>query len=476
MTDRIVLPEVPDEVNSILGGLLDKLKKKTSRNLLRTTYYDGKRAIRRVGTVIPPHYYRLGIVLGWAAKSVDELVRRCNLDGMVWPDGDLDGIGLPELWQANNLDSEVDQALVASLIHGTAFAVSTTGERDEPAGLLHFRDGLNATGEWDPRARRLSSMLSVTGRDKRNKPTSLALYLDGVTYEAEKDGKWQVEAHEHPWGMPAEPLIYKPRLGREFGQSRISRPVMALQDLATRAVVRMEGHMDVYSFPEFWMLGADASIFKDEQGNIKPEWAVRLGRIKGIPDDDDALEPRADVKQFPGSSPEPHLNAVNAYAKLFAREASLPDSAVAISDMANPTSAESYTASRESLIAEAEGATDDWSSPLRRAASRSLAMQNGLDEVPPEWRTIDTRWRSPIYLSRAQAADAGAKQVGAVPWLAETEVGLELLGLDRQQVDRAMAERRRLRSETSLAALTAAAEAARRDPQVAELSDRRDPA
>jgi hypothetical protein len=435
--------------------LLEQLSQKTQRNLLRDSYYDGKRAIRQVGTVIPPHYYRLGIVLGWSAKSVDALARRCNLDGMVWPDGDLADLGLPDVWEANNLRSEIDQAIVSTLIHSVSFAVTTQGDTGEPAGLLHFKDGNNATGEWDPRARRLKNLLSITGRDDRGQPTSLALYLDGRTVVAEKeDGAWQVDVQTHSWGVPADPLVYKPRLGRWAGTSRINRAVMSIQDMATRAVIRLEGHMDVYSWPEFWMLGADESIFKNADGSMKPNWQVMLGRIKGIPDDDEAVNPRADVKQFPASSPEPHLAALNAYAKLFARETSLPDSSLAISDMANPTSAEAYTASREDLIAEAEGTTDDLSGPLRRAVLRTLAIANGLSEVPDEWQTVAPKWRSPIYLSRAQQADAGAKQIGAVPWLAETEVGLELLGLDDQQVERAMADKTRAEARQTLAVLS----------------------
>jgi hypothetical protein len=455
LLERIVLPDVSDDDNAALGLLLEQLSQKTQRNLLRDSYYDGKRAIRQVGTVIPPHYYRLGIVLGWSAKSVDALARRCNLDGMVWPDGDLADLGLPDVWEANNLRSEIDQAIVSTLIHSVSFAVTTQGDTGEPAGLLHFKDGNNATGEWDPRARRLKNLLSITGRDDRGQPTSLALYLDGRTVVAEKeDGAWQVEVQTHSWGVPADPLVYKPRLGRWAGTSRINRAVMSIQDMATRAVIRLEGHMDVYSWPEFWMLGADESIFKNADGSMKPNWQVMLGRIKGIPDDDEAVNPRADVKQFPASSPEPHLAALNAYAKLFARETSLPDSSLAISDMANPTSAEAYTASREDLIAEAEGTTDDLSGPLRRAVLRTLAIANGLDTVPDEWQTVAPKWRSPIYLSRAQQADAGAKQIGAVPWLAETEVGLELLGLDEQQVERAMADKTRAEARQTLAVLS----------------------
>jgi hypothetical protein len=80
-----------------------------------------------------------------------------------------------------------------------------------------------------------------------------------------------------------------------------------------------------------------------------------------------------------------------------------------------------------------------------------MAMQSGLSEVPEAWRSIDCKWRDPRYVSRAAQADAGSKQLGAVPWLAETEVGLELLGLDDQQIKRALAERRRINGLRSLA-------------------------
>ena len=63
------------------------------------------------------------------------------------------------------------------------------------------------------------------------------------------------------------------------------------------------------------------------------------------------------------------------------------------------------------------------------------------------------KFRNPRYLSRSAQADAGAKQLGAVPWLAETEVGLELLGLDSQQIARALAEKRRIAGRQVVAAL-----------------------
>ena len=460
MTERIILPGVSDENNALLNGLLKQLDAKKPRNLLRASYYDGKRAIRQVGSLIPPQYYRIGLVLGWSAKAVDTLARRCNLDGFVWPDGDLDSLGYREVLDDNYLLAEFSAAAVSSLLHGVVFAINTVGGTDEPPSLVHFKDALNATGEWNSRTRRLSNLLSIQSRDDdTSEPTDLALYLDGETITANKDqGVWRVDITPHDWGVPAEAVPYRPRVGRAMGSSRISRAVMSLHDQALRTVVRLEGHMDVYSFPEMWMLGADMSIFRNPDGTQKPSWQVMLGRIKGIPDDDEAPESlaRADVKQFPAASPQPHLDALKQQAQLFSGETSIPLTSLGVSDMSNPTSADSYIASREDLIAEAEGATDDWSPPLRRTMARALAMANGEKRVPPEWRTIDTKWRSPLYLSRAAQADAGVKQISAVPWLADTDVGLELLGLDEQQIARARSDKRRAQSVSLMEKLTAA--------------------
>lgn len=447
MTDAIRLPGLSNDEDRLLNGLLKQLDAKMSRNVLRASYYDGKRAIKQVGTVIPPQYYRLGIVLGWSAKAVDILARRCNLDGFVWPDGDLNSIGQREVWDQNLLGSEINSGLVSSLIHSVSFLVNTTGSDDEPQSLIHVKDAMNATGEWNWRARRLDSLLSISDRNEENQPTGLALYLDGETITATKTGsKWQVDRQEHPWGVPAEPLPYKPRVGRPFGSSRISRPVMSLHDSALRTVIRLEGHADVFSYPEMWMLGADPSIFKNADGTPQPVWQTMLGRIKGIPDDAEADDPalaRADIKQFQAQSPGPHLETLKQQAQLFSGETSIPLTSLGVSDMSNPTSADSYIASREDLIAEAEGATDDWAPALRRSMIRALAIQNELNEIPAEWATIDTKWRSPLYLSRAAQADAGTKQLSAAPWLADTDVGLELLGLTDQQITRAMSQKRR---------------------------------
>ena len=444
MTESLTVPGISDDETRTLNHLVKQLNEKSKRNRLRSNIYDGKRAVKQLGTVIPAQYTRLAQVLGWGAKGVDGLARRCNLDRFVWADGDIDSLGIRELADSNFLFSEIGQGRTDSLLHGVSYLITTRGLEGEPKSLVHARDGLNATGDWNPRKRALDNLLSVTSR-KDDTITGFVLYLDGETISAERNGaRWAIARSTHGFGVPADPLVYRPRSSRRMGRSRISRPVIGLQDAALRAVVRLEAHMDIYSIPKLIVLGADEGIFKNADGSPKTSWQVILGRSFGIPDDDDAANPRADVKQFSAESPEPHLAHLNALAKLMARETDLPDSDFALTDMANPTSADAYNASRENLIAEAEGAMDDWSPSIRRTVTRALAIQNGETSVPEAWASIDAKWRSPIYLSRAAQADAGSKQLGAGPeWLRETKVGLRLLGLSEQDIDEALAERRR---------------------------------
>lgn len=460
MSESLRIPGLSDDETVTLNVLAEQLESKHRRNFLRSSFYDGRRAVKSVGTVIPPQYENIGLALGWTAKGVDGLARRCNLDKMVWADGDLGSLGYQKLVDSNFLLSELSQARTDSLLHGVSYLVTTRGDESagEPASLVHAKTALNATGEWNSRKRALDNLLSITSRHD-GKVTGFVLYLDGLTIVADQsDGRWSIDRQEHPWHVPADPLAYHPRTSRRMGRSRITRPAMGYQDAALRALIRLEAHMDVYTIPKMILLGANEAVFKNPDGSQKASWQVALGRLFALPDDEDSsvANGRADVKQFDAVSPAPHLAQLNALAKLMARETDLPDSDFALTDMANPTSGDSYAASRENLIAEAEGATEDWSPSIRRTVARALAMQNGLDEVPETWAAIEPKWRSPIYLSKAAAADAGAKQLGAVPWLAETEVGLELIGLDAQQIKRALADKRRASGRAVLAALAPA--------------------
>jgi hypothetical protein len=75
---------------------------------------------------------------------------------------------------------------------------------------------------------------------------------------------------------------------------------------------------------------------------------VMLGRVKGIPDNEEATNPRADVKQFQAASARSRTSTMlKQQAQLFSGETQYPLTSLGVSDMSNPTSADSYVASRE---------------------------------------------------------------------------------------------------------------------------------
>ena len=48
MVQRITVAGLTDDNNQLVNRLLERLDRKTRRNLLRSSYYDGKRALRQL--------------------------------------------------------------------------------------------------------------------------------------------------------------------------------------------------------------------------------------------------------------------------------------------------------------------------------------------------------------------------------------------------------------------------------------------
>jgi hypothetical protein len=195
---------------------------------LRAAYYDGRNAVRDLGISTPPNFRRIATVLGWSAKAVDVLNRRCHLDRFVVPGMDIDSLGVTDLWDDNFLATESSAAGSSSLIHSTAFLITTQGdpEEGEPDVLITARSALSGTGMWNRRKRALDSFLSVINTNDEGDPVEMVMYLPDLNVTMHKDVKWSVDRRAHTYGVPVEPLVYKGDLENSFGRSRpICSPV-----------------------------------------------------------------------------------------------------------------------------------------------------------------------------------------------------------------------------------------------------------
>lgn len=457
---RIVMFDLTDDEQSSLDELVSQWRAKRGRNNLRSAFYDMKNASRHLmSSNAPVVVKRRKFVLGWSAIAVDKLNRRCNLDGFYDASGyNLGDLGLANLERENRLRAELSQAGVSSLIHAVSWLVTVQGAPGEPEVLILPRDATNATGMWDARRRALRSFLSITDVDDNGEPTAMTMYLYGLNViMAKVDGRWTVERREHDYGIPVDPMRYKPRLGRPFGSSRISRTVMSLHEQALGAMIRADVNGEAYSLPRYALLGATEQAFQNADGTVKPTWQAAWDAIWAIGDDEELAMngnplARADVKQFHGQSPEPQNAHLRMLAQMFAGETGIPIGELGLVGDANPTSAEALQVSKDDLIAEAEQTTDNWTPDLSATMTRALRMLNN-DDVPPDL-DVQPVWRNPMHVSRAAAADAGSKVIDKFPWLGETEVGLEISGLSPAQIKRAMAEKRTADARALLGRLT----------------------
>ena len=99
------------------------------------------------------------------------------------------------------------------------------------------------------------------------------------------------------------------------------------------------------------------------------------------------------------------------------------------------------------IVPTVETATDD--------LSIAEKMATGEIDLPAELHKLAPVWRDARHTSKAQAADWLAKAVSALPWIADTDVAVEMLGLDETLVERLRAERP-APSETPLDRITSA--------------------
>jgi hypothetical protein len=457
-TGLISVPDLNHQEQESLNELVAQWRQKRPRNNIRSAFYDMTNSERSLMSgQIPEVIRRRKFVLGWSAIAVDKLNRRCNIDDFYDSNGaDLADLGLGDYMTANRLTSEISQAGVSSLIHAVSWLITIQGDTQagEPEVLTLAKDATTATGVWDVRRRAMTSFLSISDLDDGGEPIAMTMYLDNLNLiMAKVGGKWSVERRPHIYGVPVDPMRYKPRLGRPFGSSRISRAVMSIHIQALAAMIRADVNGEAYSLPRYVMLGAGEEAFKNADGSPKAAWQAAWDAVWAIGDDiaSASVNPalgRADVKQFHGQSPEPQNAHLRMLAQMMSGETGIPIGELGLIGDANPTSADALRTSRDDLISEAERTTDDWSPDVSAATTRALMMLNG-GNLPAD---LDVRasWRSPMHESRAQAADAGTKVIEKFPWLAETSVGLELAGLTPDQIRRAQAERQRANGRSTL--------------------------
>lgn len=446
-----------DSERDLVDDLLQRLSRKTVRNRLRTKYYDAKQTVRHLGISVPPQLESIETVLGWPAKSVDDLEQRIDFDGFVLRDGSWDDFGLDVIWDDNRLALEASQAHASALKYSVSFVAVLAGEAPGPAVVVRPLSALSTIATWDSVRRRVKDALTVTGSDDLGGVSEFILFTDeSVVTCAKADGRWRVtERTEHILGRsPVAVLPFKPDMESPFGASRISRAVMSITDRAVRSLLRMEVSAEFYSSPQRYVLGADEAAFTGPNGEPRTGWEVTLGKLLALQPNEEGDNPT--VGQFPQMTMQPHMDMVRADAALFAGETGIPVNSLGIIHD-NPASEAAMQTAYLPLVKTAERASVPFGIGWVDAMQMAVQVRDGVSVVPDGLRGMRAKFRDPATSTRTEMANATSIFVSTFPWATDSDVTLEMFGLDQVDIDRLKTDRERSQASSRLAQLTEAA-------------------
>ena len=444
---------VTDAELTEIRALLKVWDGRRTKNLQRSLYFDAEQAFRDLGLTLPPQLKSAKFYLGWATMAARKPAMRSQFDGLRLP-GSADPFELGEIFAANNFGLELGQGIVSAYKHGMSLVTVAKGDVGEAPVQIQAHSAESSAAIWDRRKRRVASALTVSAMDV-DKPTEFIVYLPDVVLRCSQGtGGWAAERIANKLGRTlAVPLTNDPQLGKPFGRSRITGPVMALCDMAVRAYVRMEGNAEFYSSPQLAVLGmeADATDGLSESKKFK----LAMDRLLALTRDEDGNVP--ELKQLQQATMTPHSDMLRTVAQAFSGETGIAAAELGILHD-NPSSADAMiNAERGMLIDVKYHNKFVHSASVRDIAALSVMVRDGLSEPPAEAWQLSASFTDPEFRSLSANADAYVKIAGANPDLASSPVLLETI-LTGEQVSRFTEERKRAQTGSVLQSLIASAQ------------------
>jgi hypothetical protein len=460
-----------DDEAALLAHQIARIDAHAAANRRLDTYYEGQARVRNLGIAIPPGLNHIDTVVGWPTMTVDVIEERLDAEGFAMPGQSVADVGLDEIWTDNGMDVESGLAHTDALIYGLEFVAVSVGDSaaGEPDPLITVEPPTRMTAIYDARTRRLSSAASVRWDDVTSQVVGATLYQPNSTIIlSHSGGFWSIDdVQQHNLGrLPVVRLANRPRSGRPWGTSQISKAIISYTDAAVRTLLGMEVAREFYSSPQRYVLGADEDAFVGPDGNPKTAWEVYLGRFLALTRDENGEIPT--VGQFAASSPAPYLDQVKGLASLVAAEASIPVSYLGF-NTDNPPSADGIRSLEARLVKGAERRQKVFGAAWAEVMRIALLLRDG--EIPEGAGRLSVIWRDASTPTKAASADRVMKLVSAGVLPPTSEVTYEELGFSEVNKQRLMSEARQARTTARVAALTrSAAEAALSDPTLAQLA------
>lgn len=448
------LQNLTDDEEAVRLKLLRQLSQARRANLRQEAYYEGAKKVRDLGISIPPHLRGVEAVAAGPQIVVDVIDERMDWRGWYAPDQDYE---LDAIYNANHAGIEVGQATLDSLIAGLAYLTLGTGDADEPDVLIKAESPSRMTATWDSRKRRNVDALAEI-YDGQNRLAGWQLYVPGETVTAERRKGRVVVTERDDHGhdrIPVVSLINKPRASRPGGRSEITRHIRSITDSHMRTLLGMEIAREFYAAPQRYLMGADESMFVDEDGNKISQWDALIGRILMAPSDGDDKTPTAGT--FASASPQPFTELLKTYMQEISASSGIPATHFGFATD-NPASADAIQRADVRIDKRAIRRQKNYDLGLVELGELVVLWRDG---VLPEPGSIKSRWTPVSLVAPGAAADRATKMIAAGVLDPTWDFTLGQFGLDDDEIIEVQNERRRSGGSAALRAITDAAAAGR---------------
>lgn len=425
------------------------------RNMLLASYYDGEHQPASIGVNNIPDEVGPDVKCDWARKAVTSVSERVRMDGFVFGD-DYTDEALTRVVRANHIVDEFNRHVAGELTYGCMFA---TVQRNNQTTSVRMHSAETSSAIWDTATGHIGAGFVLTDVRRYSwtqtpVPAQINMHLPGRVIILRRTGpaSWNAEKMQTPMDRPMmEVFAFRATGTKPLGETRITPTVRYLVDEVERTLRYMSVSSAFYATPQRYMLGLTDSEYDELVDN---KWKTIIGAMLLSTKDADGDVPS--VGQFSANSPQPYIDAIQTYAKLFSGATGVPLNSLGIVQD-NPSSAEAMESQREDICIAAEDCIEANRESMRNVALMAMAVENNvpLDGLTDEQLTVMPRFASPRTPSLASTADAMVKIAGVLDGFSQTREFLTGMGFETAEVESIRAQvRRQQMKNAAMAAAT----------------------
>ena len=420
-----------------LEQLVEVYEKRQPMNRLLGQYYECKQPTPSIGINNIPETVDVPTRCDWAAKAVTSVSERVRMSGFTFA-GDYKDAALERIERANGLSANFNRHVASELVHGCMFA---TVQRVGDSVAVRTHTAETAAAIWDVAAQRIAAgfVIADTRRTKWSPsmpvPVQVNLHLPHrvVVLTQHSAGKWSAVSNPTPLDRPMmEAFCFRPTGTKPFGQTRITPAVRYYVDEVQRTLRYMAVSGALYAVPKDILTGVTNDQLKAMEGSKFSVMVTSLFMATRDPKSGQV----PDYKRLQAASPQPYIDSIATYAKLFSGATGVPLNSLGIVQD-NPASAEAIAAQREDICVAAEDCIETNRESMRNVALMAMAVAENktMDQLTDEQLTVMPDFKNPMRPSLASTADAYVKIAGVLDGFAQTREFLRGQGFTPSEVE-----------------------------------------